>query len=276
MRLVKGVGSFLRKLVEIDFRVVSYQLFGPNPPRIVWLGPAVGIAGLIVGVFQNPAAGITLALLLCVAGVFLLYLVSNAPPLRWHILSDDVRYSFSGVAEDALEITDTLSLRAMRKWCDSITYPVSQFRGAFTLLEVSQDGQRIAALAADAGTSEPGYTVERLGQEAVRIVIRFRRVIHFGQTTMLVVRYACNGGGAGRTESHDYVVNTFTDALAITVCFHRTSYPRSITASSTFGIRYEELEFLPQRRAEGDDHICETWRPPSPKYLRTYSLRWVW
>src|SRR2546430_13599172 len=50
---------------------------------------------------------------------------------------------------------------------------------------------------------------------------------------------------------------------------HRTSYPRSITASSTFGIRYEELEFLPQRRAEGDDHICETWRPPSPKYLRT-------
>src|SRR5260370_31108095 len=83
MRLVSGARSFLRKLVEIDATVVSYQLLGPNPPRIVYLGPAVGIVGLIVALVRNPTAVVAFVACVFVAPVFFFYFLFtiSSPPL---------------------------------------------------------------------------------------------------------------------------------------------------------------------------------------------------
>jgi hypothetical protein len=276
MRFFKGAWSFVRKIGEVDLRVVSYMFLGPNPPRIAYISPTIAIISLSVAFIRNPAGGAVLAAALVIGSLFVLYLISNAPPLRWHILSDDIRYQFSDPNDDRLEVTDTLNLRAMKTMCDSISYPLRELRGTLTVLEVSQDGRPLNAKAA--GEAGVGYVVERVGQEQVRLVVQFRRVVQFGETTVLLVRWESRGGGAGTADNHSFAVNTFTDTLGITVCFHRLRYPREIRASSTFGIREEQLEFIPQRRAEGPDHdhVCETWRVPFPKYLRTYSLRWLW
>lgn len=274
MRFFRGAWSILRKIVEVDVRVVGYILFGPNPPRVIFLTIAIALASLTVALVRNPTGGTVLAIFSLIVFGFALYLIANAPPLRWHILSDSIRMVFDEPALERVWVTDTLNLRSMRRTCASLLYPIGQLMGDFRVLEVSQDGQALPEKAA--GDGQPGYVVESIGQAEGRVTIDFDRKVGFGQSTVIVIRWEARGPGTSRTDRYGFSANTFVDHLSITVCFHRTAYPRKITASSTFGILEEPQEFHAQRRAEDADHICETWAPLTVTYLHQYSLRWSW
>lgn len=263
----KGLLSSVRKIIEIDLHVVGYIFFGPKPPRIIYFALFVTLSSLIVAIVKNPTAGILVAVVATVVFFLFLYLAANAPPIRWHILSDNIRLVYEDSSGNKVTTTDTLHMRAMRRYCDSLNFPISH-AGKLSILGVSQDGELLLPMTEKNGGS--GYFLERIDL----LKIKLRGVVKFGQDTNVVVRWAVTT--TEPDDSYIFSANTFVDHLAITVCFHRLKYPRTITAYSEFGIRAEPHEFLAQRRAEDLDHICETWEPAEITYLHRYVLRWTW
>ena len=201
-----------------------------------------------------------------------LWVLADLPPLRWHFLSDDVRIAFDDPGQNRVTFSETIDMRAMRRWCDSLH--IHPIRGDLKILSVSQDGELLRPKTE--GKAGPGYLLKRLGKESAALVVDLRERINFGRKTVLVLQWELKGGEASRMDEYFYTVNTIVDHLSITVCFHRNQYPNRITASSIFGIREESFDFHYQRRADDQDHICESWSPQSVKYQHTYVLRWPW
>ena len=167
-RFLRGVASWFRQLLEVDWRFVKYAIVGPSPPRITyvafflaltsWAVPAIGL------LVRNPVGALFLGILifLCLLAVFLAFV--DAPPLRWHFLSDDITASFR--SNTMFTVTETIDIRAMRgpSKCSSISYPIADLRGDLEINVVSEKGVPLAEKTP--GQAGPGYVLERLGREA--------------------------------------------------------------------------------------------------------------
>lgn len=166
-------------------------MFGPFKP-IVWI-PAVtlAISGFIasfVGVFVgNTSVGLGLGFgligLAILGGFFVLFIISDLPPIRWHILHVSRVVEFRNPDGSEKHYHETLRMRSLRSAIDEITYHVSH-SGTFRVVKIEQDHVELPDSLATRPTLSFGYKVVD-SDGGSQIHIQLHRSVRWGQSTLI-------------------------------------------------------------------------------------------
>lgn len=272
-RLLRGLASWVRRTLEIDPKAASYIIFG-GPRRSLWtyLAPIISISSLTVAIIRSPVGAIVLVAGLGVLALAVIYSLGVMPRIRWHILNEDIILRFHEQTGQHTTHTNIIRLRCIVRGAERLTYPI-QFIGSLTINRVSQDGLDLPEVASQ---DIHGYHVERNpGNWTVHV--RLPRALAFGDETTFTIVFEQVGAYPPPWGDLYYTVRTLIDSLSLRVCFHRQAYPTEFAPVEVHGVSTSlDRSFVPQKIAEGADHICEQWRPQQLMYDRAYHFRWRW